>query len=123
MRKMKAIKLSRNKAFLKAHILLLILLIALGSLIPANCAVIKPEKNATNYIAPANFSDDISSSMAPNEGDIQEWIPVSKAAGTEAKKESSKPATPGFDFLMASFSIAALSAVQIKRRSQAIKKK
>jgi len=37
----------------------------------------------------------------PNEGDIQKWIPVSKATETNATKEKTKNPTPGFDFFMA----------------------
>ena len=114
----------QSKAFLRAYIslLLLILLIAFGSLTPANSAAIKHEKNETNYNAANNISEDVSSSMAPNEGDIPEWRPVPETAEARANATSVPKSQPGFDIFMASFLIAALSAVQIKRRSQTPKK-
>lgn len=65
-----------------------------------------------------SVKDDFSS-MAPNEGDIKKWNETQKAAITQsdtAKKQ------PGFDIFITSSLMAALSAVQIKKRSQSIKK-
>lgn len=118
---MKAIQ---KKASLSGSIslLLLILLISLGSLTPTNSVVIKPEMNPPNYNTANNFSEDISSSMAPNEGDIPNWAPESEPTNIPEENNSPAKEQPGFDFLMALL-LAALSAVQIKKRSQAIKKK
>lgn len=64
-------------------------------------------------------SADAFSIMAPNEGDIQKWNETPEPDSTQNETTKNQP---GFDFLMALL-LAALSAVQIKKRSQAIKKK
>lgn len=67
-------------------------------------------------------SADAFSIMAPNEGDIPNWAPESEPTNIPEENNSPAKEQPGFDFLMALL-LAALSAVQIKKRSQAIKKK